>query len=156
MDAAQDIESTWTLSRRSMRCFVRLGGFLLVRPNNRQEMRLQPKRRSAITITPLVGCAKRTTDCPSDLARCPFLECVFKHDATIKEKCPVGKKNLDKLPNGHYSGGEMKTKQYFVQVQGTEVWVRLLKTDLDQLIKAGHRLHYDEATWDAIYITVER
>lgn len=99
-----------TAGRDCVRWLVRLGGFLLVRPNNRQEMRLQPKRRRALAIPPLVGCAKRATDCHGNLARCPFLECVLKHEGTIKEKCPMGKKNLDKLPNGHYSDGEMKAK----------------------------------------------
>jgi len=42
----------------------------------------------------------------------PFLECVFKHERTLKEKCPMSKKNVDELPNGHYTSGEMKTKGY--------------------------------------------
>ena len=65
-----------------------------------KQVGLQPDGRSAFPVAPLVGCAKRATEYPGDLGRCPFLECVFKHELTLKEKCPLGKKNLAKLPNG--------------------------------------------------------
>ena len=65
----------------------------------------------------------------------------------------MGKKNLDKLPNGHYSDIEMKTT-YLVQVQGTEVWVRILKCDILQLRTAGHTLIFDKRG-ETTYITIE-
>jgi hypothetical protein len=77
-----------------------------------KEDRLQPDGRNSLPVSPLVGCAKRAAECAGDLSRCPFLECVFKHERTLKEKCPMGKKNVDDLPNGQYPRGEMKTKGY--------------------------------------------
>ncbi len=48
----------------------------------------------------------------------------------------------------------MKIKQYFVRVQGTEIWVRLFKVDLDQLKKSGHQLVFVEG-FDSIYVSIE-
>lgn len=73
---------------------------------------LQPGGRNSLPVPPLVGCAKRATECSGDLSRCPFLECVFEHERRLKEKCPMGKNNVDGMPNGHYPAGEMKTKGY--------------------------------------------
>jgi len=66
----------------------------------------------------------------------------------------MGKKRFDDMPNGQYRA-DVKTKQYFARVQGTEVWVRLLKIDLEQLKQAGHKLEYTERP-EGTYVTIEQ
>lgn len=61
MDAAQDIDSNGRLPRRSMRCLVRLGGFLLVATNKRQPVRLLPLGRRARSVKPRIGRLPWTT-----------------------------------------------------------------------------------------------
>ena len=48
----------------------------------------------------------------------------------------------------------MRRKPYLVTVQGTEVWIRILKCDLDALKDAGHKLSFDERE-EGIYVEVE-
>jgi hypothetical protein len=49
----------------------------------------------------------------------------------------------------------MKANHYFVRVQGTEVWIRILKVDFDALKKSGHRMEFTERP-EGTYITIEQ
>ena len=49
----------------------------------------------------------------------------------------------------------MTAQHYFVRVQGTEVWIRILKVDFGSLKKSGHRMEFTERP-EGIYITIEQ
>jgi hypothetical protein len=112
----------------------------------RQNQPTKPIRRHPLTIAPLVGCAKRAAECVGNLSRCPFLECVLKvHERTLKEKCPLGKKDVDGMPIGQYPTGEMRTKfrREYQRLDGS--WVSLVEVDGITCGRVGKR----DGQWEA-------
>ena len=44
--------------------------------------------------------------------------------------------------------------KYYAKIKGTEVWARLLRADLDQLVKEGYKLDFASLPSGSVYVTV--
>jgi hypothetical protein len=118
MDAAQDIESTWTLPRRSMRCLVRI---LRCTGDVRHKDRLEPQRRGS-SIAPVINGALGCISPRHNVRRAPLQNKLRPgHGRIVKEKC--GFRNLILAIGADSAQITHMTTRYLIQYELDGQWI---------------------------------